>query len=76
MRSLGMTATAVGVAEAYRDFLDVLVIDEEDGDLAAEVEEYRRACGRGADDYARAGGEARAGRSGAGRGSMTPCARH
>jgi LPPG:FO 2-phospho-L-lactate transferase len=38
MRSLGMTATAVGVAEAYRDFLDVLVIDEEDGDLAAEVE--------------------------------------
>ncbi len=38
MRSLGMTPTAVGVAEAYRDFIDVLVIDEEDRDLVAEVE--------------------------------------
>ena len=28
-----MTATAAGVAEAYADFLDVLVIDEEDRDL-------------------------------------------
>ena len=38
MASLGMTPTAVGVAEAYRDFLDVLVIDEEDRALAPAVE--------------------------------------
>jgi LPPG:FO 2-phospho-L-lactate transferase len=38
MASLGMAPTAAGVAEAYADFLDVLVIDEEDGDLAPAVE--------------------------------------
>jgi LPPG:FO 2-phospho-L-lactate transferase len=38
MASLGMTPTATGVAEAYPDFLDVLVIDEEDRALAPEVE--------------------------------------
>lgn len=38
MAALGMAPTAVGVAAAYADFLDVLVIDEEDRDLAAEVE--------------------------------------
>ena len=38
MASLGMTPTAVGVAEAYADFLDVLVIDEEDRALAPAVE--------------------------------------
>jgi LPPG:FO 2-phospho-L-lactate transferase len=38
MASLGMTPTAAGVAEAYGDFLDVLVIDEEDRDLASAVE--------------------------------------
>ena len=38
MASLGMTPTAVGVAEAYADFLDVLVIDDEDRDLAPAVE--------------------------------------
>jgi LPPG:FO 2-phospho-L-lactate transferase len=38
MASLGMRPDAVGVAEAYRDFLDVLVIDELDRDLAFEVE--------------------------------------
>ena len=38
MASLGMTPTAAGVAEAYRDFLDVLVIDETDRDLAQAVE--------------------------------------
>lgn len=38
MASLGMTPNAVGVAEAYRDFLDVLIIDEQDRDLAAAVE--------------------------------------
>jgi LPPG:FO 2-phospho-L-lactate transferase len=38
MASLGMTPTCVGVAEAYADFLDVLVIDDEDRDDAAAVE--------------------------------------
>jgi len=38
MASLGMTPTATGVAETYRDFLDVLVIDEEDRALAPAVE--------------------------------------
>ena len=38
MASLGMTPTAVGVAECYAGFLDVLVIDEEDRDLAPSVE--------------------------------------
>jgi LPPG:FO 2-phospho-L-lactate transferase len=39
MASLGMTATAAGVAQAYADFLDVLVIDEEDRALAPDVED-------------------------------------
>lgn len=38
MASLGMTPTAAGVADAYRDFLDALVIDETDRDLAPAVE--------------------------------------
>ncbi|MDP9238227.1 MAG: 2-phospho-L-lactate transferase [Chloroflexota bacterium] len=38
MASLGMSATATGVAEAYHDFLEALVIDEEDGELAPAVE--------------------------------------
>jgi LPPG:FO 2-phospho-L-lactate transferase len=38
MASLGMTPTAVGVAETYADFLHVLVIDEEDRALAEAVE--------------------------------------
>lgn len=38
MASLGMTPTAAGVAQAYAGFLDVLVIDEEDADLAPRVE--------------------------------------
>jgi LPPG:FO 2-phospho-L-lactate transferase len=38
MASLGMTPTAAGVAEAYADFLDALVIDEEDRELASAVE--------------------------------------
>lgn len=37
MRGLGMEVSAVGVARAYADFLDVLVIDEQDADLAAGV---------------------------------------
>ena len=38
MAALGITPTAVGVAQTYADFLDVLVIDEEDRDLAPAVE--------------------------------------
>lgn len=38
MRGLGMEVSAVGVARAYADFLDVLVIDQQDADLAAGVE--------------------------------------
>jgi LPPG:FO 2-phospho-L-lactate transferase len=33
-----MEVSAVGVARAYADFLDVLVIDNQDTDLAASVE--------------------------------------
>jgi LPPG:FO 2-phospho-L-lactate transferase len=40
MASLGMTPTCAGVAEAYADFLDVLVIDEEDREQAAAVESH------------------------------------
>jgi LPPG:FO 2-phospho-L-lactate transferase len=39
MRGLGMEVSAVGVARAYADFLDVLVIDNQDADLAAAVEQ-------------------------------------
>jgi LPPG:FO 2-phospho-L-lactate transferase len=38
MAALGMEATAAGVARAYADVLDVLVIDEQDRALASEVE--------------------------------------
>jgi LPPG:FO 2-phospho-L-lactate transferase len=38
MRGLGMEVSAVGVARAYADFLDVLVIDQQDADLAERVE--------------------------------------
>lgn len=38
MATLGMEPSAAGVAEAYADFLDALVIDEEDAELAGRVE--------------------------------------
>jgi len=38
MKGLGMEVSAAGVARAYADFLDVLVIDEQDRALAAAVE--------------------------------------
>jgi LPPG:FO 2-phospho-L-lactate transferase len=38
METLGMEVSAVGVAAAYREFLDVLVLDAEDRALAPRVE--------------------------------------
>ncbi len=39
MRGLGMEVSAVGVARCYRDFLDVMVIDEQDARLLDRVED-------------------------------------
>lgn len=39
MRGLGMEVSAVGVARCYRDFLDVMVVDEQDAHLAERVED-------------------------------------
>ncbi len=39
MRGLGMDVSAVGVARCYRDFLDVMVIDEQDTPLAGQIED-------------------------------------
>ncbi len=39
MSGLGMEVSAVGVARCYRDFLDVMVIDEKDAHLLERVEE-------------------------------------
>ena len=39
MRGLGMDVSAVGVARCYRDFLDVMVIDEQDAHLASAIED-------------------------------------
>ena len=38
MRSMGLRASALQVAEMYRDFLDVMVLDDEDETLAPRVE--------------------------------------
>jgi LPPG:FO 2-phospho-L-lactate transferase len=39
MRGVGMEVSAVGVARCYRDFLDVMVIDERDAHLIAAIED-------------------------------------
>ncbi|MBE3560465.1 MAG: 2-phospho-L-lactate transferase [Ktedonobacteraceae bacterium] len=39
MRGMGMEVSAVGVARCYRDFLDVMVIDERDAALAEQIED-------------------------------------
>lgn len=39
MRGLGIPVSAVGVARCYRDFLDVMVIDEQDASLVSEIED-------------------------------------
>ena len=38
MRGMHIDVSAVGVARCYRDFLDVMIIDEQDAQLAEEVE--------------------------------------
>jgi len=38
MRSLGMQPTAAGVAKVYSDFLDTLIIDSMDKELAPEIQ--------------------------------------
>ena len=77
MRGLGMEVSAVGVARAYADFLDVLVIDQQDADLAARRRSRGRPCRRHRHDHARPGRQAGAGAgdAGAGRASMTDRAR-
>jgi len=39
MSGLGMEVSAVGVARCYRDFLDEMVIDEQDAHLQSEIED-------------------------------------
>lgn len=39
MSGLGMDVSAIGVARCYRDFLDVMVIDEQDAQLSAAIED-------------------------------------
>jgi LPPG:FO 2-phospho-L-lactate transferase len=39
MRGLKMDVSAVGVARCYRDFLDVMVIDEQDAHLSTAIED-------------------------------------
>src|SRR2546421_2167238 len=39
MSGLGMEVSAVGVARCYRDFLDVMIVDEQDDHLVSEIED-------------------------------------
>ncbi len=39
MRGLGIDVSAVGVARCYRDFLDVMVVDEQDAHLIPAIED-------------------------------------
>jgi LPPG:FO 2-phospho-L-lactate transferase len=39
MKGLGMEVSAVGVTRCYRDFLDVMVIDEQDNHLLSKIED-------------------------------------
>jgi LPPG:FO 2-phospho-L-lactate transferase len=39
MSGLGMEVSAVGVARCYRDFLDIMVIDQQDSHLVREIED-------------------------------------
>ena len=44
MRGLGLDVSAVGVTRCYRDFLDVMVIDQQDAALAGEIEDLGIPC--------------------------------
>ncbi|HTK07502.1 MAG TPA: 2-phospho-L-lactate transferase [Ktedonobacteraceae bacterium] len=44
MRGLGLDVSAVGVTRCYRDFLDVMVIDQQDAELAGAVEDLGIPC--------------------------------
>ncbi|GHO42556.1 2-phospho-L-lactate transferase [Ktedonospora formicarum] len=44
MRALHMEASAVGITRHYRDFLDVMVIDQQDAHLAEQVEDLGIPC--------------------------------
>jgi LPPG:FO 2-phospho-L-lactate transferase len=44
MRGLGLDVSAVGVTRCYRDFLDVMVIDQQDAELAGEIEDLGIPC--------------------------------
>jgi LPPG:FO 2-phospho-L-lactate transferase len=39
MSGLGIEVSPVGVARCYRDFLDVMVIDEQDANLVNQIED-------------------------------------
>jgi LPPG:FO 2-phospho-L-lactate transferase len=39
MKGLGMDVSAVGVARCYRDFLDMMIVDEQDKHLLSEIED-------------------------------------
>ncbi|GAC1394525.1 MAG: 2-phospho-L-lactate transferase [Ktedonobacteraceae bacterium] len=39
MSGLGMNVSAIGVAQHYRDFLDVMIIDEQDRNLVTAIED-------------------------------------
>ncbi len=39
MSGLGIEVSAVGVARCYRDFLDIMVIDQQDSHLVSEIED-------------------------------------
>ena len=51
MAGLGQEVSVVGVARAYRDFCDVLVIDRQDDGLASAVAEAGAASGGHEHDY-------------------------
>ncbi|SNZ20280.1 2-phospho-L-lactate transferase [Cohaesibacter gelatinilyticus] len=45
MASLGLEASAIGVANHYRDLIDQIVIDDQDCEATAEIEDMGIACG-------------------------------
>ena len=70
MASQGLPVSIAGVAEAYHDFLDMLVIDTRDAQSVEELNEIgsARACHQ--NHHAHIGRQGRPGRSGARRGTL------